>query len=658
MASTASARSSPSDGGGNNNNSKLQKARRKEPHPVRREFIEVGPNRHRCVHCDWSTVMNATRMIKHIIEVCGNCPDDLREEMLVLQQAAVEKEQNSSMLSENKKDIHGLFNVVENNKRSCMFCEWSTVRNLTRMRTHIVMHCPNVPDKVRSCFLKQEYKDDRNGSQNEETYQVFEVEDPERGGWVASTTVEFVNEADDDDNEDDEDEHDQQINYVEVQELEERQCSWCGSIISYDTNEVEDGSEVYCSQECFKSQTECMPDDEVVTVKRVTKRAAPATPSPAPEPKAKQIKVVMVTSGAAPSPKTSTVQPKKEPEVTPARPTRRSNPSQPAAPPKQSQKQPKETVEEEVVKPSRVASKPPSPQKKVVAAAELAPKAKSQPPAKVVEAAATTTTTPKKSVPTQTTTAATASKSTETATTAVPVKISVTKSAAASGQLDEGSCHSFAGGHVYPQEDVRSADHKLQWTKAVISRPAPQFEATAVVDGAFKKIKLSDYRGKYLVFFFYPLDFTFVCPTEILAFSDRVSEFKKLNAEVIAASIDSHFTHLAWINTPRKEGGLGKINIPLVSDITHSIAKDYGVYLDDLGHTLRGLFIIDDRGILRQITMNDLPVGRSVDETLRLVQAFQYTDKHGEVCPAGWKPGQDTIVPNPEEKIKYFEKNH
>uniref|UniRef100_A0A2M4BXG6 thioredoxin-dependent peroxiredoxin n=1 Tax=Anopheles marajoara TaxID=58244 RepID=A0A2M4BXG6_9DIPT len=223
---------------------------------------------------------------------------------------------------------------------------------------------------------------------------------------------------------------------------------------------------------------------------------------------------------------------------------------------------------------------------------------------------------------------------------------------------DEGSCHSFGGGQVYPQEAPQTVDHKLQYTKAVISRPAPDFEATAVVDGAFKKVKLSDYLGKYLVFFFYPLDFTFVCPTEILAFSDRVAEFKKLNTEVIAASIDSHFTHLAWINTPRKEGGLGKINIPLVSDITHSIAKDYGVFLDDLGHTLRGLFIIDNRGILRQITMNDLPVGRSVDETLRLVQAFQYTDKHGEVCPAGWKPGQDTIVPNPEAKIKYFEKNN
>lgn len=103
---------------------------------------------------------------------------------------------------------------------------------------------------------------------------------------------------------------------------------------------------------------------------------------------------------------------------------------------------------------------------------------------------------------------------------------------------------------------------------------------------------------------------------------------------------------------------MGKINIPLLSDLSHKIAKDYGVYLDDLGHSLRGLFIIDQRGILRQITMNDLPVGRSVDETIRLVQAFQYTDSHGEVCPAGWKPGSDTIVPNPKEKTKYFSKNN
>lgn len=175
---------------------------------------------------------------------------------------------------------------------------------------------------------------------------------------------------------------------------------------------------------------------------------------------------------------------------------------------------------------------------------------------------------------------------------------------------------------------------------------------------------------------------TFVCPTEIIAFSDRIKEFHELNTEVIACSVDSHFTHLAWINTPRKEGGLGNVKIPLLSDLTHQISRDYGVFLDDLGHTLRGLFIIDHHGVLRQITMNDLPVGRSVDETLRLVQAFQYTDTHGEVCPAGWKPGADTvntksfysrlilydyifsffpflqIVPNPKEKAKYFEKNN
>ncbi|XP_038305578.1 peroxiredoxin-4 isoform X7 [Canis lupus familiaris] len=179
----------------------------------------------------------------------------------------------------------------------------------------------------------------------------------------------------------------------------------------------------------------------------------------------------------------------------------------------------------------------------------------------------------------------------------------------------------------------------------MVSKPAPYWEGTAVINGEFKELKLTDYRGKYLVFFFYPLDFTFVCPTEIIAFGDRIEEFKSINTEVVACSVDSQFTHLAWINTPRRQGGLGPIKIPLLSDLTHQISKDYGVYLEDSGHTLRGLFIIDDKGILRQITLNDLPVGRSVDETLRLVQAFQYTDRHGEVCPAGWKPGSETIKP-------------
>ena len=159
-----------------------------------------------------------------------------------------------------------------------------------------------------------------------------------------------------------------------------------------------------------------------------------------------------------------------------------------------------------------------------------------------------------------------------------------------------------------------------------VLKPAPYFSGTAVQNGEFVNLKLTDYAGKYLVLLFYPLDFTFVCPTEIIAFSDRAAEFHALNAQVVGISTDSRFTHLAWINTPRKEGGLGHVNIPLLSDMTHQMSKDYGVYLEHLGHSLRGLFIIDSKGIVRQITMNDLPVGRSVDETIRLVQAFQYAD--------------------------------
>merc|ERR1712002_412224 len=142
----------------------------------------------------------------------------------------------------------------------------------------------------------------------------------------------------------------------------------------------------------------------------------------------------------------------------------------------------------------------------------------------------------------------------------------------------------------------KAGGHNIQVTKAMISRPAPFFSGTAVLNGEFKELKLTDYLGKYLVFFFYPLDFTFVCPTEILAFNDRVNEFRALNTEVVACSIDSHFTHLAWTNTPRKDGGLGKLNIPLLSDITHKISREYGVYLEDQGIALRGLFIIDDKG--------------------------------------------------------------
>jgi len=188
-----------------------------------------------------------------------------------------------------------------------------------------------------------------------------------------------------------------------------------------------------------------------------------------------------------------------------------------------------------------------------------------------------------------------------------------------------------------------------------IGKPAPDFKGTAVVNGEFKEVSLSDYKGKYLVLFFYPLDFTFVCPTEIISFSDRAEEFRTLGCELVAVSTDSEFSHLAWVNTPRKQGGLGKMNIPLLADRTHDISRRYGVLKADEGIAFRGLFLIDVNGTLRQITVNDLPVGRSVDETLRLLQAFQFTDKHGEVCPANWKPGKKTMKADTHQSKEYFE---
>lgn len=146
-----------------------------------------------------------------------------------------------------------------------------------------------------------------------------------------------------------------------------------------------------------------------------------------------------------------------------------------------------------------------------------------------------------------------------------------------------------------------------------------------------------------------------MCPTEIIAFSDRIEEFKKIGVEVVAASTDSQYTHLAWVNTPRNQGGLGQLGIPLLADKSMKIARAYGVLDEETGVPFRGLFIIDGNGILRQSTINDLPVGRSVDETLRLVQAFIFTDKHGEVCPANWKPGKKTMKPDPLGSKDYFQ---
>uniref|UniRef100_A0A2K6DBU5 Peroxiredoxin-2 n=1 Tax=Macaca nemestrina TaxID=9545 RepID=A0A2K6DBU5_MACNE len=167
-------------------------------------------------------------------------------------------------------------------------------------------------------------------------------------------------------------------------------------------------------------------------------------------------------------------------------------------------------------------------------------------------------------------------------------------------------------------------------SNAHVEKPAPDFKATAMVDGAFKEVKLWDYKGKYVVLFFYPLDFTFVCPTDIIAFSNHTENFRKLGCEVLGVLVDSQFTHLAWINTPQKEVGLGPLNIPLRADATRRLSEDYGVLKTDEGIAYRGLFYTDGR-----ITVNDLPVGRSLDEALQLVRALQYTDEHREVCPAG-----------------------
>ena len=190
----------------------------------------------------------------------------------------------------------------------------------------------------------------------------------------------------------------------------------------------------------------------------------------------------------------------------------------------------------------------------------------------------------------------------------------------------------------------------------LVNQAAPEFEAVAVVDGEFKEIKLSDYRGQYVVLFFYPLDFTFVCPTEIVAFNDKVEEFKKRNVQLLGVSVDSQFSHLAWINTPKKEGGLGGLDYPLVADLSKSISTDYDVLLTDAGVALRGLFLIDKEGLVQHQVVNNLPLGRNVDEAIRVVDALQFVEEHGEVCPANWNPGDDSMKADPEGSKEFFSK--
>jgi len=196
---------------------------------------------------------------------------------------------------------------------------------------------------------------------------------------------------------------------------------------------------------------------------------------------------------------------------------------------------------------------------------------------------------------------------------------------------------------------------------AKINKPAPQFEADAWWNG-MKKVKLTDYRGKYVVLFFYPLYFTFGCPTEIVQFSDKSKLFSDIDCQVIGASVDSTFSHMEYCKKDRKKGGLGKMEIPLLADITKKIASAYGCLADgeNEGVAYRATYIIDKKGVLRHMTISDLPVGRSIDEVLRLVKAFQYADEFGEVCPAQWVPGQKTMVTDLDsaKTQEYWESEH
>lgn len=198
-------------------------------------------------------------------------------------------------------------------------------------------------------------------------------------------------------------------------------------------------------------------------------------------------------------------------------------------------------------------------------------------------------------------------------------------------------------------------NHDAVCLQSLVQKSAPDFKATALVGEQFKDISLSDFKGKsWVCLFFYPLDFTFVCPTEITAFDDSYKQFKELGCEVLGCSVDSQFSHLAWAQKERKQGGIGKLQFPLLADITKKIGRDYGVLLEG-GVTLRGLFLINKEGkVVYQVT-HDLGVGRNTDETLRVLKAFQEVERTGEVCPANWNSGKKTMKPDPVKSKEYFQ---
>ena len=190
----------------------------------------------------------------------------------------------------------------------------------------------------------------------------------------------------------------------------------------------------------------------------------------------------------------------------------------------------------------------------------------------------------------------------------------------------------------------------------LVNHPAPEFELEGYYKGDFRKHKMSDYRGKWVLLLFYPLDFTFVCPTEVLNFSKAEAEFSKLNCQIFGISVDSPFVHKAWVDTKREDGGLGgSLNYPLLSDLNKKAAGDYGILLENEGVALRGLFLVNPEGIVMHSTINSLSVGRSVSEAMRVLKAFQFVSSHhGLVCPADWEEGADTMGENPDAMKKYL----
>ncbi|MCH9614468.1 MAG: Alkyl hydroperoxide reductase C [Chlamydiia bacterium] len=190
----------------------------------------------------------------------------------------------------------------------------------------------------------------------------------------------------------------------------------------------------------------------------------------------------------------------------------------------------------------------------------------------------------------------------------------------------------------------------------LVGKKAPGFKTAAIKDlQIVEDFTLEDFHGQYVVFFFYPLDFTFVCPTELHAFQEKLSEFKKRNCQVIGCSVDSQYSHFAWLNTPKNQGGIEGVEYPLVSDLNKTIGRDYGVLIEDAGVTFRGLFLIDKQGTVRHEVVNDLPLGRSVDEALRMLDALIFFEENGEVCPANWHEGDKAMKPDQDGLKSYFD---